>query len=155
MADHAATRSRCIIQHALSGDNLVTGRKGLRLRTRVSILWHRRIEGCHRYSSHGRYGSLPLAWMPNGAAVVARQDYVGGQWTHQFDLTIDGLSGARSTAVVHFPSWISNPHARPIARTRLSQAIVSADGKQSSSRPLMEEFGSPACRGRSHPREPG
>jgi hypothetical protein len=80
-------------------------------------------------SSHGRYGSLPLTWMPNGSAVVSQKDSVGGQWTHQLDLAIDGLSGGQSTAVVRFPSWISNSQARPIGSYPLSQAIVSADGK--------------------------
>jgi hypothetical protein len=66
--------------------------------------------------------------MPNGSAVVARKDYVGGQWTHQFDLAIDGLSGDSSTEVVRFPSWISNPHARPIGSYPLSQVAIDADG---------------------------
>lgn len=78
-------------------------------------------------SSHGRYGASPLAWMPNGSAVVAQQDYVGGQWTHQLDLAIDSLSGQRSTAVVRFPSWISNPHTRPIGSYPLSQLAISVD----------------------------
>jgi hypothetical protein len=80
-------------------------------------------------SSHGQYGSLPLAWMPNGSAVVSQKDSVGGQWTHQFDLAINGLSGGQSTALVRFPSWISNPHARPIGSYPLSQLAIGADGR--------------------------
>ncbi len=82
----------------------------------------------HVLSSDGRHGTLPLAWMPNGSAVVARKYDTGGEWPHQVDLTIDGLRGETSTAAIRFPSWISNPHARPIGSYPQSDITISAGG---------------------------